>query len=332
MTTLKSLARLVLFSLLIASSANASSAPVRGMWVWTAKEVLHSDTLKEQLKALVRSNGITDLYLCLGASDYVNERVWLRSFNSTMRQLGVKTWGLDGSRAYFSDQNGPARLYDSVNALIAFNKRVTPNERFVGFQTDMEPQDQGDFKTTFHNSLADSELSTTLGGVWYQTEALDREMLMRDWLTIHQTIAQKLKPQGLLVGAAMVSWTSNFQGEEVQVTFNGVRQGVMKSMMDILTDYVVMTYNTSTDNAEARMEAQLTYADTLPVGRRPRVYGSVETNTGMGGNISYGDDPTKNTRTNVLADLAIMEAKMSAHPSFAGLSIEDWNGWRNLRP
>ena len=319
--------------ILVGTVSSASAAQrMRGMWVWNAPDVIQSQSLQSQFKTLVISSGISDLFLCLGAADYSAHQNELRAFNSSMRSVGIRTWGLDGSRAYFSDEKGPANLYASVDALIRFNQRVAPTERFVGFQADMEPQDQKSFKPTFHNDFSDSKLSTTGGGVWYATQALDREMLMRDWLTIHQTISQRLKRQHLLFGAALVFWTSNFHGSEVQVTFNGVRQCVMKFMMDFLTDYIVMTYNTDPKNAASRLLPQLIYADTLPANRRPRVYGSMETNVGVGQFVSYGDTPPKNNRTSVMADLVTIESILSSHPSFSGMSLEDWTGWSKLSP
>jgi hypothetical protein len=316
------------------TSPPTSCVPSRGMWLWTTtSELLNNVSEQNLLISMSKAAKVTDIFEYLVARDFVNNEAALRSFNARLRSAGIRAWGLDGARAFFSDANGPAALYAVADALIAFNSRVAENERFVGFQTDMEPQDgQGPFPTSFHNGLPDSNLSTTGGGVVYSTQAQDREMLMRDWIKIQTTVGQKLHAAGLRMGSAMPSWTSNYYGEEVKVTYNGVRQGVMKFMMEFIDDYVVMSYNTNPTNAASRVAAQAAYANTLPFNSRPRVYGSVETNEGVGSGISYGDTAGKKSKAVVLADMQTIESILKPNPSFCGLAIHDWNGWLYLSP
>lgn len=306
----------------------------RGMWLWSTKSLLNNPAEQTSLVTLGTAVKVTDVFAYLGTGDYSGQEVGLRAFISKLKAAGIRVWGLEGYRGYFSDTYGPAELYATVDAMIAYNSRVSANEKFYGFQTDMEPQDgQGnEAPTSFHNGLADSALSTTAGGVWYSSQAQDREMLMRDWLQIHATIKGKLKTAGYKFSAAMPSWTDEYYGEEVKVTFNGIKQGVMKHQMGILDEYVVMSYNTNPTNAANRILGEATYADTLPLTSRPKVYGGLETNVGVGSGISYGDTAGKNTRTVVVQDMTTIGNTLKSHPSFCGMSIHDWDGWRDLAP
>ncbi|MEO7164649.1 MAG: hypothetical protein ABI041_17135, partial [Bdellovibrionia bacterium] len=294
-------------------------------------QLLNNVAEQNLLISTAKAANVTDLFEYLVPRDYVSSEAAIRSFNAKLKGAGIRAWGLDGAREYFSDAGGPAALYAGADALIAFNSRAAANERFVGFQTDMEPQDgQGSFPPSFHNGLPDSGLSTTGGGAVYPTQAQDREMLMRDWIKIQSTVSQKLHAAGLRMGSAMPSWTSDYYGEEIKVTYNGTRQGVMKFMMGIIDDYIVMSYNTNPNNAANRVLAQATYADTIPLNSRPRVYGSLETNAGVGSGISYGDTAGKKSKTAVLTDMKTFESILKSHPSFCGLAIHDWDGWLYL--
>lgn len=326
---------------LVSSTPSPSPTPsptptnaARGLWVWTTSEVLASATQTDQLIQLSAFSKVTDVYLFLTRAEYQTKAHLLRQLNSRLNAVGIRSWGLEGYRGYFSDSYGPQNLYDTVNALINFNTSATVNERFYGFHSDMEPQDgQGaEFKNTFHNGLTDSQLSTTGGGVWHATQALDREMLMRDWIKMHTDLSIRLRGVGLKYGAAMPSWTDDYYGQEVSATYNGARKGVMKHIMPLLDDYVVMSYNTNTTNAVNRVIGELKYADTLPLAQRPRVHAAVETHRGPGATVSYGDHATKNSRTAVLADIEILRSLLQVYSSFGGIDIHDWVGWRDIRP
>ncbi|CAN5384837.1 hypothetical protein BH09SUM1_BH09SUM1_03450 [soil metagenome] len=314
--------------------ANVSYAQ-RGLWVWTTTTVVPSATERHRLVNACVDNNITDIYLYMDRSYYTSKESQVKLLIAEMTCAGVKVWGLEGYRGYFSDIGGPQEMYNNVTAMIAYNSRVAANERFVGLHSDMEPQDgQGVGSNTFHNGLGDSGLSTTAGsGVWKSTQADDREYLMRDWVNMHKVMQGMLHGAGLKMGAAVTSWPDDYFGSEVSCTFDGIHQGVYKHLMNYIDDYVVMSYSTSVPNLENRVIGELNYADTLPAATRPKVYASLETHPGAGGSpTSYGDHSTKNNKPAVLADMATVISHFSSHPSFAGMSIHDWYGWQIMTP
>ncbi|KAI9881936.1 MAG: hypothetical protein M1823_006352 [Watsoniomyces obsoletus] len=306
--------------------------PMRGLWVWNTRDVFVGGPQHEAFLRSAAELRATDVFLYLTGPHYVARRNDLRALIATLKASGIAAWGLDGSRGYFSDVEGPTRLYASVDGLVQYNQGVSPHERFVGFQSDMEPQDYPQFRKSFHNEVRDDQLDQAGGGVWQGSQAMDREMLMRDWLEIHNACRNKLQPAGLKFSAAMPFWTEDYLGAPVMVTYQGRRETVGTHMMRIVHDYVIMSYNTDPDNAAARVAKQARMASALPFERRPRVSGAVETHLGVERNVSYADTPGKNSRRVVLDDMGRIATLLNGHPAFGGVSVHDWEGWRLLPP
>ncbi len=307
-----------------------TAGAMRGLWLWNTSDVL-SGVQHDEFVTTVARLEITDVFVFLTAGDYVKKRAALTAFNAVMHRMGIGVWGLEGWRGYFSDADGPQGLYDSVDALIRFNASVRASQRFKGWQSDMEPQDdQGDFLETFHNGLSGPQLSRNGGGVWRGSQADDREALLNDWLEIHKSIHEKLLKNHLRMAAAMPFWTEDYFGAPVMVTFGGSRMSVGQHMMNYLDDYIVMSYNTDPMNAISRVVAQVKYASTLPVARRPRISAAMETHRGGGVHISYGDTPGKSSEVAVLKDMATITSTLKQYSAFSGVSLHDWAGVRLL--
>ncbi|KAK5006401.1 hypothetical protein LTR28_006545 [Elasticomyces elasticus] len=307
------------------------------MWVWNSASILQSPTQINDLIAGATAANVTDLYFYMAPTSYATVTTQLQTFISQASRAQLRVWGLDGARTYFADAQGPKLFYDGINNLIAYNNVSSASQRFYGFQADIEPPDShvdGQNLTAFHNSIPDSQLNTTAGsGVWQPTAAQDREMLMRNWLSIHETARNTLHAASLRFGAAMPFWTSTYYGEEVRVSYpnsTSLRQCVMKYMMHYVDEYVVMSYNTDPVNAAGRVQAQAAYASTLPVGSIPNVFAAVEVTTGVGIYISYGDTPGKASKQVVVADMKNITATLVKYPAFAGVSIHMWQAWQAL--
>ena len=307
------------------SPANARRGPQRGMWVWNFPTAI-SDGGEAVLQSALKA-GVTDLYLYVPAAEYQNAAVHLRQFNSKADQLGIRVWGLDGARAYFHDAEGSAEFNNSINNLIQFNAAATEDEQFVGFQADNEPADRDGY-TSFHNGIADSKLTSA------QTDS--RQELMHDWLSMHANAASLLHRNHARFGAAMPHWLSHYEDEPIMVRYptpSDAPAQVMHHMMQIVDDYVVMSYNTNVDVVMHLMHDVLTYAGSLPPAQRPAVHSAVETECGIGANVSYGDAPSRNSRDAMLGDIAtVSQALALKYESFAGVSIHHFSAWEALEP
>ncbi|KAK4971493.1 hypothetical protein LTR42_007221 [Elasticomyces elasticus] len=305
----------------------------RGLWIWNTASIITSPTGTSQLIIGAQQADVTDLYLYTAPESYASTKPQLQTFIASATEVGLRVWGLDGDRAYFGDAAGPSNFYHGIDNLTAYNDAVAPNERFFGFQADNEPSDQGDY-TSFHNGIPDSALSTAPGsGLWQATQALDREMLMRSWLSMHTTAQQLLHAHGLQFGAAMPWWTENYEGGELSVSFpnaSNERKGIMKYMMGLVDEFVIMSYNTDPALAAARVGAQAAYASTMPTASRPRVYASVEVTQGIGANISYGDTAGKDFKTVVMNDVATLTSSLMKYAAFEGIAIHQWSAWETM--
>lgn len=307
----------------------------RGMWVWDSADVIGSSKTSQALISGALKIGVTDVYLYAGEHDYGSKRNQFAGFNASASHAGLRVWALDGARTYFDDASGPAPLFNNIEALVSFNNQVNADERFYGFQADNEPNDL-DGHNAFHDGLTDAQLSRKPGsGVWQKTQADDRTMLMRSWLSMHAKAGSLLHGAGLKFGVAMPSWTSDYYGAPIEVSYptsGSAPRSVTEHMMALVDEYVIMTYNVDPKNAANRALLQLQYASTLPATQRPKVYASVEVTPGVGENVSYADTPGKDSRATVLKDMATLTSILSPYPAFGGLAIEQWSGWDTLDP
>lgn len=309
--------------------APTTATKTQGLWVWNTTQVLSTANAQQDLLTKAKAAGITDIYLNADAGVFASQSPQLQAFNTLLRQNQINVWGLDGCRCYFSDVLGPTALYNSIDALIAFNARMPAQARFVGFMADQEPQDiPALYPSSFHNDLTDSQLSSTTGGVWKASQRADREALMQDFVAFFDTAHTKLKAAGLRTAGAMVFWLDDYNGQAVQATYAGVRQPVSQHLMRYIDDYVMMTYNTDPANAANRARLALAYASSLPANVRPRVSASMETHTlGSPNTVSYADVPSKNSRAVVLQDRQTIHALLASYAAFAGVSLHDYVGW-----
>lgn len=321
-----------LAALLLAAPAGAleipSNAPppvaggLRGVWIWKTEDLLASAPRQSELAEVAHMVGITDLFLSIHPRQYRDLQEPLHRFIALMGKSGIKVWALDGCRCYFADADGSKLFFTGLRAMLDYNYSATAAQRFVGFQTDIEPQDDKGFKPSFHNEIPQSKLDPG--------QAADRQALLADWLSIHKQAAEMLHERHLRLGAAMPFWTESYGGEPVTVEWDGAVRPVGQAMMAYLDDEIIMSYNTDPANAAARVAAQAAYASTLPADHRPRISASMETDREVGATISYGDTPGKQSKAVLLADMGAIQDKLAAYPAFAGVSIEDWTGFLEL--
>lgn len=307
----------------VVSAAPARPAGVHGVWVWNTAEVTSDQRELARFVTELRAIGATDAYLYLQATDYAAPELSLAV--AALSAAGLRTWGLDGARAYFSDTDGPVRLYAAADALADFNKRHKARERFYGFVSDMEPQDgqAPDAPAHFHNGLADSRLTSG--------QAAERQALLADWLAIHQELNRKMRAAGLHYAAAVPSWADNYDGEPIHVTIDGRAEDIQPRLMALVHSYIVMSYSTSPGAVVAWLRGKIGDAGRLGA-KAPRVYAALETHAGAGRGVTYADDPVKHGRAAVLKDIAEINRILANAPRFGGVDIHDWAGWSALPP
>lgn len=324
----------ILGATLLCLSLN-SSAALRGIWVWTSSALISSTNETNKLINQCKNDNIEHIYLysynMLGGGN----KALMQAFIAKATCNDIHVWAMDGYRGYFADWGGSTTYINFINAVITYNSTVASNERFYGIHGDNEPQDgQGEPRSSFHNGIKDSDLSTAPGsGEWQSTEKLDREYLMRDWLSTTQQAYTLTHNNCMLYGQAMPSWLDDYFGEAVYCTYNSTYKRVLEHIMPYLDHYCIMSYNTSPANVINRCTGEITYANSLPAASRPLVWAGLETHCGIGSGISYCDTPGKNSKGALWTDVATIESSLSTHISYAGINIHDWvDGWRDLSP
>ncbi len=308
----------------------------RGLWVWNyAPAVVGSDDEENILLNECIKSSITDLY-CFVTEELIRANAEaMRRFNARANALGIRCWGLDGDRDYFSDGSGLFGLNANIDAVIAFNAASNTAQKFCGFQIDNEPPDTGSFRA-FHNGIASSALSSIAGsGVWQSTATLDREYLMRDWVEIHRKCKERCANAELLFASALPTWFDDYFGEPITCTYDhsDAAGPVSQNMFLHLARYIdvicVMSYVTSTVKLIDRIRYEAEAATAIPT---IQIGNSIETVAGVGQGISYGDTKGKQTKAAALADLNAAAAMYSGHPAYSWTNIHDWSGWKTLSP
>jgi hypothetical protein len=302
------------------SRPSAPPGAVRALWVWKSDAVL--DGGARVLVETATAAGITDIYLYLRAGAYEAREDQIERVLTMLARHGIRVWGMEGWRGYFSDVEGPGGLLAAADALVAFNARSST--AFAGFHSDLEPHDGQDVgQARFHNGRAQSRLTAP--------QRADRDALLAEWLDIHETLAGKMQAAGLAYGGSLPDWVDDYFGEPVTLDVQGRREPLLARLMPLFSHYVIMSYNTDPGQVLTRVSGEMAYARSLNV--PPGVIVGVETHAGAGVRVSYADTPPKDHKQAVLADLAWLEDKLSAlYPgAYRGWAIHDYEGWRNLR-
>lgn len=298
--------------------AASETAIVHAMWVWKTDDILLDAASRDAFLKEAKALGLTDVYLFLRASDYSTKEVPLGKLLAAMHGIGVRAWGMEGWRGYFSDVDGPTGLYAAADAMIAYNQRN--GVPFVGFQSDMEPQDgQGEGQSLFTNGVPQSGLS--------RAQLAARDRILTEWLEIHANLLKKTRAAGVAYSAAIPSWVDEYMGEPLQATFSGVRKPLIDQLLPLVPQYVIMSYSTEPSKVIEKIAGELQRADLI--GSRRIMFG-LETHSGAGTKISYADTPGRNRRAAVIADLKFIEEHEISHPSYLGWALHDWAGWSNL--
>lgn len=94
---------------------------VRAMWVWDTKSLLTDRSARRAFLSDAQALRLTDAYLFLRAVDYEKDAAVLNSLLGDMRRIGVRAWGMEGWRGYFSDVEGPSQLFAAADAMVRFN-------------------------------------------------------------------------------------------------------------------------------------------------------------------------------------------------------------------
>lgn len=323
----------------------------KSLWIWNTGSIIGVNTEENKVLNECVASTISDIYLYVQTSTFAGKQAALQKFIEQCSCKGIRVWGMDGWRGYFSDQCGPSGFYKVINAVITYNSKSTDKQKFYGFAGDNEfvYQDMsGDCVSpanadVFHYGSTDAGLSTTAGsGFWRSTERQDRDSICTDWVKQTHDAAVLCHNAGLQYSIAVMSWITGLsythaamgsQKTPLYAYYNGVKKELHKALMEYVDEYVIMSYHTNVNSKVSLMcKDHLDYANTLPDGKRPRVLSAIETHCLVDQYVSYCDTPPQNTKS--AANYGMMQHTdlFGTNISYAGVGIHDWVGWSGLSP
>lgn len=215
-----------------------------------------------------------------------------RAFIRSATSSGIQIHALDGAPDWILP-NQQIRISSLVSWVQTYNSSVSVNERFTGIQVDIEPY---------------------LLPEWYQ----DQDTTVTNWLDALTLFANEIQDLSLIISSALPFWV-----DEIIVPETGGT--LIESVLQLMNEVTLMSYR---DQAQAVIditESKLTLADALG----KKIFVAVETNpTSEGLYLTFYDDG----RAVMEEQIAEIDHLLSLHPSYAGIAVHDYTGWRNLKP
>ncbi|MGH2625654.1 MAG: hypothetical protein ACRDHY_03260, partial [Anaerolineales bacterium] len=229
-------------------AARADSSPgARATWIWDPAPILSEEAKQQELFTLARARGLGVLYLqidasCHGSGERVecqlNNEDALRPFLRQARARGLEVHALDGAPNYSLPTWQPTALA-RLRAVLDFNRRAEPDERFAGFHHDNEPY----LLEAFTGGGAEPLLVNLL------------ELTAASQQLVRQT------PEKMVYGVDIPFWY-----DSRPVTWQGVRKAASLHLLDLVDTASVMAYRTEAsgeDGVLALARDEISYAGRL---------------------------------------------------------------------
>jgi hypothetical protein len=267
----------------------------RATWLWETATVLQGKKERRELFRFAHEQGINVFFLQIRCryGKVAQEEICqladeeeLRSFIRDARRQGIEVHALDGYSYHVLPRWHP-KVLAQVRAVLDFNARVRPAERFAGIHHDNEPY----LIPAFSGKL--------------------QELLLVYYLDLTVACQQLIEqaPLPLVFGVDIPFW---YDGRGV--TWRGVRKPVSHHVIDIVDHVGVMAYRTDADGANgviALASDEMDYA-----GRRGKeVFVALET----------GVLPDQVTYT-FANGAPVPEPKPAPATENTYLVLEEWNG------
>lgn len=215
-----------------------------------------------------------------------------RAFIRSATSSGIQIHALDGAPDWVLP-NQQIRISSLVNWVKTYNSSVTANEWFTGIQVDIEPY---------------------LLPEWYQ----DQDTTVTNWLDALTLFANEAQDPSLIISCTLPYWV-----DEIIVPVIGGT--LIESVFQLMNEVTLMSYRDQAQAVVDITDTKLTLAD----GLGKKIFVAVETNpTSEGLYLTFYDDG----RSVMEEQMREIDHLLSLHPSYAGISVNDYNGWRNLKP
>ncbi|MCZ8515942.1 hypothetical protein O9H85_26790 [Paenibacillus filicis] len=268
----------------------SNPSQVRATWVWNS-DLISKDP--EQLLAFARNNRVNLIFLQINPKLSFGE---YRAFIEKASLSGIRIHALDGDPSWARKEN-QHKIAELVAWVRAYNESASGLQKIKGIHLDMEPYNEPGWNTNQKQSMIDGWLSSM------------------DYFT---SLTKGLKD--VEAGADLPFWL-----DEVPVS-PAKNATPMNSWMLERLDYVtIMAYR---DQALSRggivdvVKHELETASRL----NKKVIVGIETNPVKPGYTTFYDKGM----SYVKEQMQLTERTLAVYPSYRGIAIHDFEGWKQL--
>lgn len=280
----------------------------RAMWIWKTHLALKPDE-QENLFRFCEARHLNRLYLYVGQKALFKDpsrRKMLEDFITKASDKGIAVEALDGwPEAIFPDQQ--QAFLDSVQRVIDYNKSAPQGARFVGYQSDVEPE----------------------GLKGYRGDPEERISLDRLYLDVHRKAMELVREANLpdFVFGVAIGEKYDTDPESYRFEYDG-RMGWAFDHMIRLVDYIAM----------------MSYYDRAPATARSVAY-EIDLAARLGKPLWIGQETidaySENIGTRAITfyeegvdfmeeQIAKLAEQFAEHPGFAGFAIHFYDTYRRL--
>ena len=196
----------------------------RAMWIWNIDFGL-DDKESDQLIKFCGLRKINVLYVYTGRAAMFTEEPSLQKLKRFLRKAhaaGIKVQGLDGWNDAFLPEKQPVFLA-AIQRILDYNKQVAEDERFDGFQSDVEP-------VTFKGYHQSPENKKRIDLQFIELHAKGRELIAQSGL------------KNFEYGLAILE-SHDKDKPETYITWNGRTGNVAEHAIDIFDYLAIMSYH-----------------------------------------------------------------------------------------
>ncbi|MFM1651129.1 hypothetical protein ACI7RC_03385 [Brevibacillus sp. B_LB10_24] len=268
----------------------AAAENIRATWLWNTPMIASE---KDQIISFVKENGINLIYLQVNRRLVTKEQY--RAFLKSAHEAGIEVHALDGAPDWALGKNQD-RLTALVTWVKDYNQSVAEDERFRGVHVDIEPY---------------------LLPEWKQ----DKSAVIRQWIDNVQVFVQQAKSDPELeTGADTPFWL-----DTLQVSDDPGAETVSRWMARTFDHVTLMAYRNHAEGPNGILQiTQNKLAEADELGRRIVIGVNIREST-------EGDFVTfyKEGAEEMEQQIAIVDERLSGRPSYAGISIHDYQNWKN---
>jgi hypothetical protein len=285
------------------SSADLPGSKIRATWLWDTSLITTPEDRNSVLQ-FAKKMKLGRIYLQINRSI---EPDCYRIFIHAASSSGIQVHALDGAPDWIKP-NKRQRIAETVQWVKAFNAAASEaEERFTGIQLDIEPY-----------SLAEWNYS--------------RKTTVAQWLdALTEFAAEAKKETGLTASAALPFWLneldvaggSRSKTADLHGSSSDGNGSLIEAMLAPLDEVTLMTYRNQAHALAEISSANLSLGDRLG----KKIFVAVETNkTSEPAYITF----YSKGKMQLEQELASIDQLLGHHPSYAGIAIHDYSGWRSL--